>query len=79
MRRQSKIQNPARGSKRPSRGGGVDLNFRGGGHKKSKQVGSTPLDTPLAHLCGVVNHAFLIFRIWELIEEPSQLVAVMDY
>ena len=35
MRRQSKIQNPA---KSPSRGGGVDLNFRGG-HKKSKQVG----------------------------------------
>ena len=38
-RRRSKIQNPARGSKKPSRGGGVDLNFRGGGHKKSKQVG----------------------------------------
>ena len=34
-----KIENPARGSKSPSRGGGVDLNFRGGGHKKSKQVG----------------------------------------
>ena len=34
----SKIQNPARGSKSPSRGGGVDLNFKGG-HRKSKQVG----------------------------------------
>ena len=33
-----KSQNPARGSKSPSRGGGVDLNFRGG-HKKSKQQG----------------------------------------
>ena len=27
--RRSKIQNPARGQKSPSRGGGVDLNFRG--------------------------------------------------
>ena len=34
----SERENPARGSKSPSRGGGVDLNFRGG-HKKSKQVG----------------------------------------
>ena len=48
MRRQSKIQNPA---KSPSRGGGVDLNFRGGGVIKNRnRWGSTPPDTPLAHL-----------------------------
>ena len=47
----SKIQNPARGSKSPSRGGGVVLNFRGGVIKNRNRWWSTPPDTPLAHIC----------------------------
>ena len=44
--RRQKILNPARGSKNPSRGGGVDLNFRGV-IKNRNRWGSTPPYTPL--------------------------------
>ena len=54
-RRRSKIQNPARGSKSPSRGGGVDLNW-GGGNKKSNQVGVyTPLTPPSSPMSSDIN------------------------